>query len=136
MSKRHNPALERMPSDTSILLIEDDVVCQMVIKGLCKILEWNLYTATKASEAFEIMKREHFDIILMDIQMPEINGIEATKIIRDEERRSGGHIPIIATTAYTMEYSRESMLKYGMDDYISKPIDFTKLVQIIEKWIL
>lgn len=79
------------------------------------------------------MKNESFDIVLMDVQMPQLNGLEATKAIRIDEQQSKNHIPIIAMTAHAIKGDRERCLEAGMDEYISKPIDSDKLFDAIEK---
>ena len=79
------------------------------------------------------MKNESFDIVLMDVQMPQLNGLEATKTIRMDEQQSKNHIPIIAMTAHAIKGDRERCLEAGMDEYVSKPIDSDKLFDAIEK---
>jgi CheY-like chemotaxis protein len=83
-------------------------------------------------EAVEKLEGESFDLILMDVQMPEMNGFEATRLIRDREQADGGHIPIVAMTAHAMKGDREKCLAAGMDDYISKPIREADLFSVIE----
>src|SRR5258706_9870818 len=73
-------------------------------------------------EAFELIKPNTFELVLKDIQMPVMGGVEATQKIRDAERRSGGHIPIIAMTAHAMAGDAEKYLSAGMDGYVSKPV--------------
>jgi signal transduction histidine kinase/ActR/RegA family two-component response regulator len=119
----------------SILLIEDDYVSQLVVSEICKIMNWNLKVASNGKEALKILKNSEIDLILTDIQMPEMSGIEVTKTIREEEKITGLHIPIIATTAYAMSQDRIDALNAGMDDYISKPIDLEKLKRLIIQFI-
>ena len=76
---------------------------------------------------------EH-ELILMDVQMPIMDGLEATRIIREKERGSGGHITIIAMTAHAMDKDRDNCFEAGMDDYISKPIEFTQLMSLINRY--
>lgn len=78
-------------------------------------------------------EREDFDCILMDIQMPLLDGLSATRMIREKEFRRGGHTVIIAVTAFAQESDRERCLQAGMDDYISKPIDVELLLSLMEK---
>ena len=73
-------------------------------------------------EALAALGSQKFDLVLMDVQMPEMDGLEATAAIRASERQSGGHVPIIAMTAHAMKGDRERCLEAGMDEYISKPI--------------
>ena len=121
-------------SEVSILLVEDDVVSQLVMKRLCKNAGCKIRVASNGFEALEILEQEQFDMIFMDVQMPGMNGIEVTKIIREKESLTGDHINIIATTAYAMNGDRDKCIDSGMDDYISKPIDFVKLKEIINKY--
>jgi CheY-like chemotaxis protein len=72
-----------------------------------------------------------YDLVLMDVQMPRLNGFEATRIIREKERKDGRHTPIIAMTAHASKEDEEQCLAAGMDAYISKPIDFQKSLQLI-----
>jgi PAS domain S-box-containing protein len=116
-----------------ILLVEDDFVSQLVIKKICKMKSWNITVASDGKKALDILEDNNFDVILMDIQMPEMSGIDVTKIIRARERVTGKYVPIIATTAYAMNENREQILRAGMDEYISKPINMIELEQIINK---
>ena len=79
------------------------------------------------------MEQADFDLTLMDIQMPEMSGFEITAIVRERERKTGAHMPIVAMTAYAMKGDRERCLEAGMDDYISKPIQTAELYRVITK---
>jgi CheY-like chemotaxis protein len=83
-------------------------------------------------QVLDTLQNETFDLILMDVQMPEMDGLEATKVVREHELTTGAHIPIIAMTAHAVKGDRERCLEAGMDEYISKPIDSDKLFDIIE----
>lgn len=121
-----NPAIR-------ILYIEDDYTSQLVVKGICKVLNWQVGIASNGQQGLMLLENNQYDIILMDIQMPGTNGLEIAKMIREKEKSTGRHIPIIATTAFAMAQDRVNALNAGMDDYLSKPIDFEKLVAIIER---
>jgi len=115
-----------------ILLAEDNPVNR---KLALKVLEKMGYTtdvAVNGKEAVDAFGREKFDVILMDVQMPEMDGFEATAAIRKMEQADGGHIPIIAMTANAMKGDREECLDAGMDGYVSKPIQVSKLAEAIE----
>jgi two-component system sensor histidine kinase/response regulator len=88
--------------------------------------------ASTGREAIDWLERERFDLILMDLQMPDMDGLEATARIREREKQHGGHTPIIALTAFTMKGDRERCLEAGMDNYINKPIDAVKFLEIVE----
>jgi two-component system sensor histidine kinase/response regulator len=82
-------------------------------------------------EALAALQREHFDVVLMDIQMPLMGGVEATCAIRAREKFTGGHVPIIAMTAHAMSGDRQQFLEGGMDGYVSKPVHPEKLFEAI-----
>ncbi len=114
--------LLRAESAPEILLAEDDDVCRSLIKALSKRFNWNLKIAVNGFEAVELYKNHSFDAVLMDGQMPEMNGLEAAVQIREIEASSGARVPIIALTAYAMPEDRARFIAAGMDDYITKPI--------------
>ena len=90
-------------------------------------------TASDGSEAVETLRENHFDAVLMDVHMPEMDGYEATRAIRAHEADAGGHVPIIAMTANAMKGDRERCLAAGMDDYISKPVRADELFEAVEQ---
>lgn len=116
-----------------ILLAEDDKVNQQVIAGMLKNEQYSLVIAENGFEAIKLFEENEFDLILMDIQMPKLDGIEATKRIRKMEEGTFRHIPIIAVTAYAFQNEREKFLEAGMDDYISKPFSFDDIYAAINR---
>lgn len=116
-----------------ILLVEDDKINQMVTIALIEKQGHSIELANNGIEAISKYKNEKFDLILMDIQMPEMDGIEATKKIRAYELNGNEYTPIIAVTAHAVQGDRERFLESGMDDYISKPLDIVKFYDIIRK---
>ena len=128
------PVFVKTRSNINILLVEDDYISQVLINKICKAMNWKLTIATNGKEALELIENYQFDLILMDVQMPEMSGIDVTRIIRENEKVTGAHIPIIATTAYAMSQNKKDFKNAGIDDYISKPIDSVKICEIIEKW--
>jgi PAS domain S-box-containing protein len=115
-----------------VLLAEDNPVNQELIKRLLEKWGHSATVAHNGNEALALFDDEKFDCVLMDLQMPEINGFEATAVIRERELGTGKHIPIIALTAHALKGDRERCIEAGMDDYISKPIEAAKLFDIIE----
>lgn len=115
-----------------ILLVEDDSVNQLVISKMLKEFGYKVTLASNGIEALDIVAKQGFDCILMDIQMPEMGGVEATMQIRDHEDKQNCHTPIIALTAYAISGDREKYLGYGMDEYISKPIHMKELEKKIQ----
>jgi CheY-like chemotaxis protein len=105
-----------------ILLAEDSVINQRLAVGLLKNHGHSVTVANTGKEAIDALDEGSFDLVLMDVQMPEMDGFQATKVIREAEKASGAHVPIIAMTAHAMKGDRERCLGSGMDDYISKPI--------------
>jgi CheY-like chemotaxis protein len=91
--------------------------------------------ARNGREALEQIEAQPFDLVLMDVQMPELDGLEATVAIRERERTAGGHLPIVAMTAHAMQGDQERCLAAGMDGYVSKPIDINQLVSVVESVI-
>jgi CheY-like chemotaxis protein len=115
-----------------ILLAEDNLVNQLLASRLLEKRGHKVVTAGNGREALKQLESERFDLLLMDVQMPEIDGFEATAIIRKEEESTGKHLPIIAMTAHAMEGDREHCLAAGMDGYIAKPIKAEELMAAIE----
>ncbi|NVN90836.1 MAG: response regulator [Desulfuromonadales bacterium] len=114
-----------------ILLAEDDPVARAVLELLFRRSTYKLDFAEDGLMAIEKWEKGGYDLVLMDIQMPRLNGIEATRAIREKERERGGHTPIVAMTAHTSLGDEESFLSIGMDAYISKPVDFTTCLGMI-----
>lgn len=111
------------------LIAEDDKSCQLLITELLERMGLETTTADDGKEAIEKSKNQSFDLIFMDVRMPNLNGLEATKILRKNKTK----IPIIAITAHAMEGDRKSCIKAGCDEYLSKPIDHNKLVEILDR---
>jgi signal transduction histidine kinase/DNA-binding response OmpR family regulator len=116
-----------------ILLVEDKLVNQKLATLLLEKRGHKVALAANGREAIDQFQQGGIDLILMDVQMPELNGFEATAAIRQIERSTGSHIPIVAMTAHAMEGDRERCLASGMDGYIAKPIRVNNLVQEIER---
>ena len=117
-----------------ILLVEDNLINQKVAIGILNHMDFKTEVAGNGREAIELLEKEEFDLVLMDIQMPEMDGLEATRAIRSPESSVLDHnIPIIAMTAHAMEGDREKCLEAGMNGYTSKPIDPEKLRTEIDR---
>ncbi len=120
------------PPSLRILLAEDNPVNQRLAMRLLERRGHRVELASSGREAIEWLERKSFDLILMDLQMPDMDGLEATALIREREKRAGGRTPIVALTAHTMKGDRERCLEAGMDNYINKPIDAAKFLEIVE----
>ena len=117
----------------NVLLAEDDLISRRLIKILITKMGHHVEVVENGRKAIEKVEKKPFDMILMDVQMPVMDGLEATKIIRDREKKGESEwIPIIAVTAHAMKGDKEKCLDSGMDDYITKPIDEEELKNKID----
>ena len=119
-----------------ILLVEDNIVNQKVASALLKKAGHTVDIANNGEEALNKIERKGYGVVLMDVQMPVMDGLEATQNIRLREKGNGQrHLPIIAMTAHAMQGDRERCLDAGMDDYITKPLDKRSLFAAIDRWM-
>lgn len=118
-----------------ILVAEDNLINQLIIKNFLNSLNQNVTLVNDGAEAIEAYQKDSFDMVLMDVQMPNINGYEATQEIRKIQISLGRPIPIIALTAHAMKGDREKCLDNGMDDHMTKPIFKEDLVRTIGTWV-
>ncbi|MGH9647903.1 MAG: response regulator [Bryobacteraceae bacterium] len=119
-----------------ILLAEDNVVNQRVAQAILEKAGHRVVLAETGRKALSLWEERHFDLILMDVQMPDMDGFETTAAIRQREKESGARIPIIAMTAHAMSGDRERCLDAGMDDYVSKPVRGPALLDLVTKYAL
>src|SRR5205823_3742648 len=116
-----------------VLLAEDNAVNQRLATSLLERRGHRVTLAHNGKEALAALeRRRRFDVVLMDVQMPEMGGFEATAEIRRRERGTGRRVPIIAMTAHAMKGDRERCLQSGMDEYLAKPLDSRRLCAIVE----
>jgi len=118
-----------------ILLVEDNAVNQRLAVRLIEKRGHRVSVASNGRRAIEVLEKESFDLVLMDVQMPEMDGFEATAAIRKREEATGTHTPVIALTAHAMKGDRERCLDAGMDGYLAKPIRSHELDQVLDKQI-
>ena len=124
------------PAKTHILVAEDHALNQVYMRRLLPALGFTQFTiAANGLEALAAFKRGAIDIVLMDCHMPEMNGYDATRAIRQHEENSISHVPIVAMTANAMIGEREKCIKVGMDDYLSKPVTKRALAQVLARWV-
>jgi len=119
-----------------ILLVEDDKASQVVIRKMLEKRENKITTANNGKEALQLLKNADFDLVLMDVNMPEMDGLEATRAIRsmeDKNPEAGIHIPIFGLTALAFEEDKTKCMEAGMDFYLSKPVRMSTLYDAIEK---
>jgi CheY-like chemotaxis protein len=126
-------AIQTPSRSLKILVAEDTPFNQKFIQRLLDRWNHQITLVRDGRLALDALKNESFDIVLMDVQMPNLNGLETARAIRIEEQQSKNHIPIIAMTAHAIKGDRERCLEAGMDEYVSKPIDSEKLFNAIEK---
>jgi CheY-like chemotaxis protein/HPt (histidine-containing phosphotransfer) domain-containing protein len=119
-----------------ILLAEDNIVNQQVAQGILKKLGLRADTVANGLEVLQALATLPYDLVLMDVQMPELDGLEATRRIRDSQSPlPNHHLPIIAMTANAMQGDRECCLAAGMNDYITKPLVPQALADVLDKWL-
>jgi two-component system sensor histidine kinase/response regulator len=126
------PAPKREVHGLTVLLAEDNAVNQKLASRLLQKMGHQVTLAANGEEAVRAHSEGRFDVILMDVQMPEMNGFEATARIREREKITGDHVPIIALTAHAIQGDRERCLEAGMDDYLSKPLNSAALGEKLE----
>ena len=117
-----------------VLIVEDNAANLKVTVRMVERLGYRADVAANGAEAVSILERVQYDALLMDCQMPEMDGYEATRLIRAAES-TGRHVPIIAMTAAALAGDRERCLAAGMDDYISKPVKLHVVAALLERWI-
>lgn len=118
-------------SSLHVLLAEDNLVNQRLMLAVLEKQGHRVTVVANGAAAVRAVEQEAFDLVLMDVQMPEMNGLEATRAIRVREQQHGGHIPILAMTAHAMKGARDDCLRAGMDAYLSKPIQVPELVRVM-----
>ncbi len=120
----------------SVLLAEDDITNQIVVRTFLVKLGFIVDIAENGREALNALHQKDYDLVLMDCMMPGMNGYEATAAIRDHSSSVRNHdIPVIALTAHVMRSDREKCLGAGMNDYLAKPLEFTALIAMLDKWL-
>jgi CheY-like chemotaxis protein len=116
-----------------VLVVEDDFVNQKVILGMLRKLGFTPDLAINGQEAVEMLRDQDYDLVLMDCHMPVLDGISATRQIREEEQPER-HVHIVALTAYTTDNAEARCREAGMDDFLSKPISIAVLTNLFERW--
>ncbi len=128
-----------LPKETTgrILLAEDDEVTQFAVRKLLEKVGYTVVPACNGKEALDLLYAEDFDVLVMDVQMPVMSGIEATRLIRTStDLGPKQNIPIVALTAYAMPDDRKFLLQSGMNDYLAKPVSLSRLVEVLQKNIM
>lgn len=118
-----------------LLLVEDNEVNQIVTRGMLDRLGYQVKTVDGGADALALLAREHFDLVLMDCMMPEMDGFATTRALRELEEDSGRRMPVIAMTANTVEGAEARCLAAGMDDYLAKPVHLDDLESTLTQWL-
>ena len=135
MKKQFTEEKQKDKKEVNILIAEDNIVNQRLVKELLIRKNYDVTIVENGLKIFDVLENKKFDIILMDIQMPIMDGLEATSIIREIEKGTGKHIPIIGITAYAVKADKDKCLSAGMDDYMSKPFVKEEFYRMIEKYL-
>lgn len=140
--ERGNRAFENIEEKTTyalkgarVLLAEDEYINRVLIETILKQLDMEITCVESGDRAVEEACQNQYDVVLMDVQMEQMDGLEATRKIRDHEKKSGGHLPVIALTARVMPGDREKCLQAGMDDYLPKPVEKDHIVDVLNKYL-
>jgi CheY-like chemotaxis protein len=130
------PSVEPSPGSVRVLLAEDNLVNQKVAVAMLRKLGYTTDVASNGQEAIDALGLHRYDLVLMDCQMPLVDGFEATRRIRDGASGSAAReVPIVALTAHAMRGDREACLAAGMDDYVVKPLNMVRLQEAISMWL-
>lgn len=120
-------------SARTIMVVEDYDDTRLLLKKGLEGMGYSVLEASNGQEAVEISDREHPDLILMDLDLPILDGILATQLIRQQKEMHG--VPIVAVTAYPMSYTRVKAFAEGCDEYMAKPIDMTELARLVNRYL-
>ena len=128
------PSMSKPPQQLTILLAEDNAVNQYMAVVLLEERGHRVEVANNGQEVLDMLEKQSFDLVLMDVQMPVMDGFQATKIIREHEQGSQQHLRIIAMTAHALKGDQERCLAAGMDGYLAKPVQEKDLLAMVEGW--
>lgn len=121
--------------DARVMVVDDSDINLMVARGILEPVKMQLDTVQSGRAALDKLSCQKYDIVFMDHMMPEMDGIETTRAIRDIEKESGEHVPVIALTANALVEARDEFIDAGMDDYLFKPIDVKDMCAMLKKWL-
>jgi CheY-like chemotaxis protein len=119
-----------------ILVVDDDTVTSEAFTVILERSGFEVAVARDGLMGVEMWEAGNFDLVLMDVQMPRMNGFDATRAIREKEVVRGGHTPIVAITAFALHDDEDKCLAAGMDAYMSKPVEFRKCIELIRELVL
>ncbi|WP_211357407.1 PAS domain-containing hybrid sensor histidine kinase/response regulator [Nocardioides rubriscoriae] len=130
----HVPAFHGEPRGR-VLVVEDNVINQLVARGFLEALGFTVVTANDGRAALGVLEQQAFDVVLMDVQMPVLDGYATTRALREREPADGPRLPVLAMTAAAISGERERCLEAGMDDFLTKPVSLTALQVALARWV-
>jgi hypothetical protein len=133
LAGNEDPTTRWIPRKLEILVAEDNLVNQKAVLRMLVKMGHTALIASNGAEALDLVRMKNFDLVLMDVQMPIMDGLTATRRLREHEAQDGGHLLIIAMTAHALEVDRQGCLQVGMDAYISKPLSAAQLQEVIAR---
>jgi CheY-like chemotaxis protein len=122
-----------MAENKKVLIAEDSSVIQNLTKKILMMQNYSIHSAKNGEQVLKALETDHFDIILMDINMPKMDGMDCTRAIRALEDKTKANIPIIAITGNAKNYSMEDFKEAGINEYLQKPLNFDQLVETVKK---
>lgn len=117
-----------------VLIAEDSSVIQNLTKKILEFQNFDIRSVKNGKEVLKALEKDHFDVILMDINMPQMDGMQCAREVRKLEDKQKSQIPIIAITGNAKNYSDQDFHDAGINDFLPKPLDFDKLVECVKKW--
>lgn len=123
-----------MSDRKQVLVAEDSSVIQNLTKKVLQFQNYDIHSARDGQQVLDMLKQKKYDIILMDINMPKMDGMECSRQIRSMDDEEKSQVPIIAITGNASNYSEDDFEKAGMNEYIPKPINFDRLVEVVNKY--
>jgi len=123
-----------MADTKNVLIAEDSSVIQNLTKKILMIQNYKIDSAKNGNQVIDMVKNQHYDIILMDINMPMMDGMECTKQIRAMDDNEKSKVPIVAITGNARNYSIEDFKSVGINEYLQKPLNFDELVEVVKKY--
>lgn len=121
-----------METSKKVLIAEDSSVIQNLTRKILEIQNYEIFSAKNGKQVISMLEKEDFDIILMDINMPQMDGMECSRAIRALEDEKKSQVPIVAITGNARNYSMEDFKEVGINDYLQKPLNFDKLVDLVK----
>lgn len=123
-----------MPDKKKVLVAEDSSVIQNLTKRILQFQNFDITSVRDGQEVIDAVQKENYDVILMDINMPKMNGMECSRAIREMKDQQKAKVPIIAISGNAMNYTEEDFTNAGINEFIQKPIDFDQLVETVQKY--